>query len=166
MRDRFTERVLPHLDDAWRYARTLARDPVVAEDLVQEAFIKAFRSYDTCRGQERGWLLAIVRNCWHDYVRARPRHVDLDSATEPADPRADAEADLARTQEDARLRAAITAMPEPFREVIVLREIEELSYREIAAVTAVPLGTVMSRLARARSMLGVMVVADRQKGAA
>ena len=107
-----------------------------------------------------------MRNCWHDHVRARPHHVDLDSAAEPADPRADAEADLERIQEDARLRVTIAAMPEPFREVIVLREIEELSYREIAAITAVPIGTVMSRLARARSILGVLVVADRQKGAA
>ena len=163
-RERFAARVLPHLDAAYRYARALSRDPVVAEDLVQDAFLGAFRGFDTCHGNERAWLFAILRNGWHDMQRARRPHASLDEVPEPIDAD-DPEALLGATQEATQLRATVDALPEPFREVIQLREFEELSYKEIAAVTAVPIGTVMSRLARARTMLATVLVAQQSERA-
>jgi RNA polymerase sigma-70 factor (ECF subfamily) len=163
---RFRALILPQLDAAYNLARYLARDPTVAEDVVQDAFLRAFRLFDGYRGGDpRAWLLAIVRNCWHDRIRAEQdrRRVLVDHAG-LSDGQADAvenHPDPADTPEDAAIqareveavRAVIAEIPEPFREALVLREMESLSYREIATLTGVPIGTVMSRLARAREML-------------
>jgi RNA polymerase sigma-70 factor (ECF subfamily) len=146
--------MLPHLDGAYAFARFLTRDGPMAEDVVQEAFLKAYRAFPGFRGGEpRAWLFAIVRTTFVSVQRARRPTVDIDDAPEPADEAPGAEAALVRQGEVAALRAAIDALPEPFREALVLRELEELSYREIAEVTHAPIGTVMSRLARARALL-------------
>ena len=125
--------------------------------MVQEAFLRAYRFFPSFRGSDaRAWLLTIVRNaCW-TFLRAnRAREVvaALEEADEPADGAASVEEDLVRRADGTRLRWALDELPGEFREVIVLRELEELSYREIAEVAGVPLGTVMSRLARARRRL-------------
>lgn len=152
---RFASLILPHLDSAWRYARYLCRDDGAAEDLVQDAFERALKAIDQCRGDPRAWLFAILRNCHHDWARAHARAAANGSDDELAEFAApDDQHSLA---EMADLRQMIEALPEPFREALVLRELEELTYRDIAAVTGAPIGTVMSRLARARQMLGAIV---------
>ena len=161
---RFGELVLPHLDAAYSLARYLARDAAAAEDIAQDAMLRAFRAIETLRGEPKPWLLAIVRNAYFDWRRrsrgwetiagaggeadqaAVERAVDPDQET--------AEAGLIRQGDVAALRAAIETLPEPFREALVLRDLEELSYRQVAEITGAPMGTVMSRLARARRMLG------------
>jgi len=157
---RFRELIAPHIDAAYSLARYLARDSVAAEDIAQEALLKAYRNIDALRGGEvKPWLMAIVRNAYFDWRRRdNSRTVtgpaaDLAMAETPAEDTS-AEDVLIRQGDVAALRAAIEAIPEPFREALVLRDLEELSYREIAEVTGVPMGTVMSRLARARRMLG------------
>jgi RNA polymerase sigma factor (sigma-70 family) len=157
---RFRELVIPHADAAFSLARYLARDPVAAEDVAQEALLKAFRNLETLRGPVKPWLLAIVRNAYFDWRR---RGDDARTVTGPAAEFAmeqapdagqeSAETTLIRQGDVTALRAAIEAIPEPFREALVLRDLEELSYREVAEVTGAPMGTVMSRLARARRML-------------
>jgi RNA polymerase sigma-70 factor, ECF subfamily len=161
-RSRFEAQVLPHLDAAHRLARWLSRSPGDADDVVQEAFMRAFRAFDTLRGPEaRAWLLAIVRNCHLSALAERRRraHEPLTeeheaqplsaAAAPPPDPeRASIERDERRT-----LARLIAALPEEQREVLLLRELEDMSYREIAEVAQVPIGTVMSRLARARAAL-------------
>lgn len=159
--DRFRLQVLPHLDAAYRYARSLSRDREDAEDTVQDAMLRAFRSYATCRGQEKAWLLAIVRNCHHDLTSGRAR---ARGRPDPADAEHDVdtpESLLERKSAAERVRDCIRALPEPFREALVLREIEGLSYREIADVAQIPIGTVMSRLARARDILATGLSAER-----
>lgn len=165
-RARFARLVLPHLDAAYTYARYLARDPVAAEDIVQEAFERALRAIATCRGSEKAWLMAIVRHCHHDWRRAR-RFEPLDDADAdsdaggdggPADPAALDAIDRHMTGLD--VRGLIERLPEPFREALVLRELQDLSYREIAEATGAPVGTVMSRLARARAMLATLLAPD------
>ena len=153
--DRFRETVLPHMDGAYNLARYLARDPTAAEDIVQEAFLRAFRSFHTYSGGgAKPWLFAIVRNCFLDWIKANPR-------TDPGeDDRVDhdhPEALLLRRRDVEIVRETVGNLPEPFRETLVLRELEELSYKEIAALTGAPIGTVMSRLARAREMLGALL---------
>ena len=144
--------VLPHLDGAYGFARFLCRDAAMAEDVVQEAFLRAFRGFGGYRGGDaRAWLYAIVRNCVFSSPRLPPTddiadHELADDADTPEDA-------VVRASEIQSVRVAVTALPEPFRETLVLREMAELSYREIAAITGVPIGTVMSRLARARRML-------------
>ena len=154
--DRFRETVLPHMDAAYNFARYLARDPTAAEDIVQEAFLKAFRGFHTyADGGVRPWLLAIVRNCFLDWIKANPR------AESGEDDRVDndhPEALLLRRRDVEIVRRTVGNLPEPFRETLVLRELEELSYKEIAALTGAPIGTVMSRLARAREMLGALLL--------
>jgi len=161
-RRRFEALVLPHLDAAYRLARWLCRSPGDADDIVQEAFMRAYRAFDSLRGSNaRAWLLAIVRNC-HLSAREQQRrraHEPLSEEHEarpesvtgasPPDPEsASIERDERRT-----LERLIAALPEEQREVLLLREMEDMSYREIAAVAQVPIGTVMSRLARARAAL-------------
>jgi RNA polymerase sigma-70 factor (ECF subfamily) len=162
-RHRFEQEALPHLDAAYNLARWLCRSTTDAEDVVQEALLLAYRRFDTRRGASaKPWLLAIVRNCYLSSVRRTaprerltdPLAADDESMTPRAlvstdDPeRALIEADQARTVDE-----ALGLLPADYREVLVLRELEELSYREIATVTGVPIGTVMSRLARARAAL-------------
>jgi RNA polymerase sigma-70 factor (ECF subfamily) len=157
--ERFRRLVLPHLDGAYNFARFLCRDSATAEDVVQEAFLRAYRGFGGFRGGDaRAWLYAIVRNC----VFSSPRSPPADDIAEQqlADEADTPEDALVRASEIRAVRVAIGALPEPFREAIVLRELEELSYREIAAVTGAPIGTVMSRLARARHMLAVALGAD------
>lgn len=159
--ERFRRAVLPHLDAAYGYARYLARDASAAEDIVQEAFLRAFRAMGTCRGNEKAWLLAIVRNCYHDWTRERGGEtlmglrVDLgnDERYEDRHAMQAIEQRVAAGQ----VRALIESLPEPFREALVLRELHELSYRDIAETTGAPIGTVMSRLARAREMLALLL---------
>lgn len=162
--DRFRLLVLPHLDAAYSYARYLARDPVAAEDIVQDTFLRALRGYASCRGSEKSWLLAIVRNCFIDWAKANRRAPPaLDPETVDGE---HPEAILQRRQDADAVRATIEALPEPFREALVLRELEELAYKDIAALTGAPIGTVMSRLARARAMLATMLLAREDEGTA
>ncbi|GAA0297046.1 hypothetical protein GCM10009087_03570 [Sphingomonas oligophenolica] len=173
---RFRATMLPHLDAAWNLARWLAGDPAVAEDVVQETFLRAFRAFDTYQGgAPRAWLFAILRNCWRDRAggdQARGQvivsHASLTETQAAAieaipDDAESAEAALIRTQESEALRATIAAIPEPFREALVLREMEQMPYREIAAITGVPIGTVMSRLARAREMLAKLLLPEAER---
>ncbi len=154
----FERIVLPHLPSAYNVARWLTRSDADAEDVVQEAFLRACRFFDSFRGGDpRGWLLAIVRNTAFSWLRAnRPRELagGLDDAPEPAaDGARSPEAELLRRADGEGVRRSLEELPAEFREVLVLRELEELSYREIADVTGLPVGTVMSRLSRARRRL-------------
>ena len=161
---RFANVVMPHIDDAYRLAHWLTGNSTDAEDVVQDASLRAFsaiRGY--AGGSARAWLLSIVRNTAYSWLRKnRPTAVvtvdDLEavelSQSNPSNPDADTPETTLLAQIDAeQLRAAIAALPEPFRETLVLRDIEGLDYREIAQATEVPIGTVMSRLARARRRL-------------
>ncbi|HTR88224.1 MAG TPA: sigma-70 family RNA polymerase sigma factor [Reyranella sp.] len=154
MVERFRAVMLPHLDAAHGFARWLTRDPVRAQDLAQEAMLRALRYFHAFRGEEaRPWLLRIVRNTWID-SRAKagveqPLEMVEDRPTEAPDPEQNALAGDRRRH----VAAALAALPAEMREILVLREIEDLSYKEIAAVLDLPIGTVMSRLARARERL-------------
>lgn len=154
----FEESVLPHLDAAFNYARWLTKDDAEAEDVVQDACLRAMRFFSSMRGNDaRAWLFAIVRNTWYSRIARRTDHREtalIDSPhSEPADDSLDPEEQVLQSRAVARVRAAIEQLPHDFREAIVLREIEGLSYKEIATVLRVPIGTVMSRLARARERL-------------
>jgi len=153
----FEQQMLPHLGAAFTLARYLLREPADAEDAVQEAYLQALRHFGGFRGENaRAWVLTIVRRvCWAWADRGRrqgwPADPDLlDDLPGDAD---DPEAEFLRGELQAQLARAVEELPLPFREVIVLREVQELSYQEIAEVTGVPVGTVMSRLARARRRL-------------
>ena len=153
----FEETVLPHLDAAFNYARWLTRNDAEAEDVVQDACMKAMRFFSSLRGDDaRGWLFAIVRNTW--YSRASRRGAAEmpttdGTMTDRPDEGLDPEALLMQQHTVSRVREALERLPVDFREVLVLREIEGLSYKEIAGVAQVPIGTVMSRLARGRERL-------------
>jgi RNA polymerase sigma factor (sigma-70 family) len=154
----FDETVLPHLDAAFNYARWLTRNDADAEDVVQDACVRAMRFFSSFReGDARAWLFAIVRNAWYTRVSRRANLTEataFDSPSdEPADTSLDPEEQLMQQDRVALVREALEQLPTDFREVIVLREIEGLSYKEIASVIQVPIGTVMSRLARARERL-------------
>jgi RNA polymerase sigma-70 factor (ECF subfamily) len=160
---RFRDAALPYLDDVYTLARYLMRNPADAEDAVQECYLRALRHFDSYRGPAmKPWLLAILKNvCYAEFARRGRHETPTDfSEAEPAaeepmwqEPHATPETALLRQHDDATIRRLVSALPEPFREAIVLREINELSYQEIAKVAGVPVGTVMSRLARARSKL-------------
>ncbi|KPU97677.1 RNA polymerase subunit sigma-24 [Variovorax paradoxus] len=159
----FEAAALPHLDAAWNLARWLLRDDRLAEDAVQEAYLRAFRFFDGLRGENaRPWLLGIVRNACYDWMRQNRQladQVEFDELrdSESADATAPEAGDPARLWErrvqGERVNAAIDALPAVYREAIVLRELEELRYEDIARIAGVPLGTVMSRLSRARALL-------------
>ena len=154
-RRRFEAEALVHLDAAYNLARWLARSPADADDLVQDALVRAYRGFDALRGDARPWLLAIVRNCFYT-ARAQARrevHDDGELAALPDETTPGPLAAAIRAEEGARLAGALARLAPEYREVLVLREIEDLSYREIADVVGVPIGTVMSRLARARAAL-------------
>jgi RNA polymerase sigma factor (sigma-70 family) len=158
----FEEIVLPHLDAAFNYARWLTRNDAEAEDVVQDACVRAVRFFPSLRGDDaRAWLFAIVRNTWYSRVSHRAgvaEALPLDNTTEePADSALDPEARLLQQHAVARVREGLEQLPVDFREVLVLREIEGMSYKEIAAVVRVPIGTVMSRLARARDRLAAVL---------
>ena len=163
---RFANVVMPHIDDAYRLAHWLTGNSADAEDVVQDASLRAFRAIRSfAGGSARAWLLSIVRNTAYSWLRKnRPAAVvtvdDLEAVelaqANPGDPEAPTpEATLLAKIDAEQLRAAIAALPGSFRETLVLRDIEGLDYREIAQATEVPIGTVMSRLARARHHLTV-----------
>jgi RNA polymerase sigma-70 factor (ECF subfamily) len=154
----FEDTVLPHLDAAFNYARWLTRNDADAEDVVQDACVRAMRFFSSLRDDDaRPWLFAIVRNTWYSNVSRRtsakePRPLVRPEPDQP-DHALDPEERLLQQHTVALVRAALEQLPVDFREVIVLREFEGLSYKDIAAVVRVPIGTVMSRLARARERL-------------
>jgi RNA polymerase sigma factor (sigma-70 family) len=159
---RFEAEVLPYLDAAYNLARWLVRDEHVAQDIVQDACLRAFRYFGGFRGDDaRPWLLGIVRNCCYSWFALQKRALGHESAVDEADaPALDGhdrpetpETLLLQKVERAQVTAAIAQLPLVFREVLVLREIEEMSYEDIAAALGIPKGTVMSRLSRARGQL-------------
>ena len=161
---RFRDAALPYLDDVYTLARYLMRNSADAEDAVQECYLRALRHFDSYRGPAmKPWLLTILRNVCNAEFARRGKHeipVDDTGAETTAEelpmwqePQTSPETVLLRQQDDAAIRRLVAALPQPFRETVVLREVNELSYDEIAKVAGVPVGTVMSRLARARSML-------------
>jgi RNA polymerase sigma-70 factor, ECF subfamily len=155
----FERLVLPHLDDAYTLANYLLRNEHDAQDVVQDAVLRALRYFDGFRdGDARAWLLAIVRNCCHTWHRRnRADRVTIGYADAEGAPQLhgsdDADALAIQSSERAVIDRALAELPLEFREVIVLRELQDLSYKEISTVTGVPIGTVMSRLARARRRL-------------
>ncbi|MBV8200536.1 MAG: sigma-70 family RNA polymerase sigma factor [Acidobacteria bacterium] len=162
-RGRFEALVLPHLDAAYNLARWLTRHDDDAEDVVQTACLRALRFFDGFQGANpRGWLLTIVRNTFYSWVAQRREH----EAATPFDEELHTveqagggpEAELLRHADAELLRHGFAALPVAFREVMVLREIEGLSYKEIAAIAGIPIGTVMSRLARARRHLQAFLI--------
>jgi RNA polymerase sigma-70 factor (ECF subfamily) len=170
--ERFEAEVLPHLSAAYRLARYLTRNDADVDDVVQEAFLRALKYFGGFRGQganqSRAWLLAIVRNMAHSWQR---RH-RADASTTEFDEMVHSEAvsdehpESALSRRDLRqsLADVLDRLPPDFREVIVLREIEGLSYKEIGEVVDVPVGTVMSRLARARKRLQeALIVSDGER---
>jgi RNA polymerase sigma-70 factor (ECF subfamily) len=153
-RSPFQVQVLPHLDAAYSLARWLSRSSAEADDIVQDAMLRAFRAFEDFRGGDpKAWLLAIVRNCWLSAGAASRRraHTELDDGLAATDASPE-QAAIAQSRRR-RIDAVLADLPEEFREVLVLREMEEMSYRQIADITGAPMGTVMSRLARARAML-------------
>jgi RNA polymerase sigma factor (sigma-70 family) len=151
----FEQAVLPHLDAAYNLARWLTRNDHDAEDVAQEAFLRAMRFFDGFRGGSvRPWLLTIVRNTYLTWLqKSKVKEMtpleDRDVESHAASP----EELLIERVDGQSLRRALDALPAEYREVLVLRELEELSYKEIAEITGIPMGTVMSRLARARRRL-------------
>jgi len=164
----FEEVAIPHLDAAYNLARWFTRDERDAEDVVQEAYLRALRHFSGFQGDNaRPWLLAIVRNTYYTWFRQN-RALELDAnfddevymqTSDDLDP----EMLLMREADNEMLRRALKRLPDEFREVIVLREFEELSYKQIADVVKIPVGTVMSRLARARGRLKQIIVTDRDR---
>jgi RNA polymerase sigma-70 factor (ECF subfamily) len=161
---RFRDAALPHLDAVYTLARYLLRNPSDADDAVQDCYLRALRHFDTLRGRDvKPWLFAILRNvCRVEYGR-RSRVLLYDVNAEPDQPQDTIpmwreaqdtpETEMFRKLDAQAIQRLVTALPDAFREVIVLREIEDLSYREIAEVVSAPVGTVMSRLARGRAIL-------------
>jgi RNA polymerase sigma factor (sigma-70 family) len=155
----FDQAVLPHLDAAYNLARWLTRNNQDAEDVTQEACLRAFKYWKGFSGRDsRSWLLAIVRNTFYSWLRQRsdqPVLTDDGEMDGTAASTPDPETTLIRNVDQNTLRAALQDLAVEFREAIVLREMEGLSYKEIADIAGVPIGTVMSRLARARKRLQI-----------
>ncbi len=166
---RFEAAILPHLDAAYNLARWLTRDEAGAEDVVQNACLRALRFFDGQQGSSpKAWFMAVVRNAAFDWIKDRGRRSleeAFDEATHGAQAATGEPPDMAvaRASEARWLRACIEALPHDYREVLVLRELEELPYKDISAIVGVPLGTVMSRLARARDLLQQRLVEARKR---
>jgi RNA polymerase sigma-70 factor (ECF subfamily) len=170
---RFRDAALPHLDDAYTLARYLLRDATDAEDAVQECYLRAFKHFDSYRGPAmKPWLFAILRNvCRAEFARraSSPTGAVEDVADNAEqtplwhEAQETPETQMLRRWDADTIRRLVTSLAEPFRETFVLREINNLSYREIADVAAVPVGTVMSRLARARAMLRSAWMAEEEQ---
>jgi len=164
----FEKLMLPHLDAAHNLACWLLRDPSDAEDAVQDAFLRAHRAFDRFRGADgRAWLLTIVRNVCFSQMRQRrrrPEEVAFEDEVHGSghDP-ADANAVAWKEVKSAQLHGALERLPAEYREVIVLHEIEGLAYKDIAGVSGIPIGTVMSRLSRARARLQAELLAQAGK---
>jgi len=164
---RFEATVLPHLDAAYNLARWMTRNATDGDDVAQEAMLRAFRFFDTFRGEDgRVWLMTIVRNTYLTWIRRQmPQqnvaefdervHTDIEAALTP-------ESEFLRQATSEQVRRAIEQLPPEYREVILMRELEQMSYNEIAAVMQSPLGTVMSRISRARSMLRQLIAGQRR----
>ena len=167
-RARFEREILPHLDAVYNLARWLLRDSEDdAQDVTQEAVLRAFKYFEGFHGDNaKAWLLMIVRNSCYTWIKSRPKtepmRADEEGLLDPAYERALAESGHGLPAPDARLieaadrrllQDALERLPIAYREILVLREIEELSYKEIAAIADVPIGTVMSRISRARELL-------------
>jgi RNA polymerase sigma-70 factor (ECF subfamily) len=167
-RSRFEEATLPHLDAVYNLARWLTQDEHAADDVVQEAYLRAARYFASFRGGDgRAWMLGIVRRASYDWLSKWRGHrtvsFDEDFHDQADDsPTPDREA-IAKS-EQASVRTAVEQLPPPLREAIVLREIEGLSYQQIAAVVEVPIGTVMSRLARGREQLQRRLASCAEEG--
>ena len=166
--ERFTQAVMPHLDAAYNLARWLVRNTHDAEDVVQEAYLRAFKFFGGFQGGDaRPWLLKIVRNTSYTFLeRNRPAALaeEFDERVHGQDaPALDAEATMVRSVESRMLREALEELPVSFREVLVLRELEGLSYKEIAELAGIPIGTVMSSLARGRERLREALLRARAK---
>ncbi|HTH48814.1 MAG TPA: sigma-70 family RNA polymerase sigma factor [Candidatus Limnocylindria bacterium] len=154
----FEQTVLPHLDSAYNLARWLAGNDPDAQDVAQEACLRAFRFFGNFRGDNpRAWLLTIVRNTFYTWLREnRPAEVTMgleDEALEIEDTSGNVDVLNSRLSDAEAVRRAIAELPPEFREIVLLRELEGFSYKEIAELADVPIGTVMSRLARARKQL-------------
>jgi RNA polymerase sigma-70 factor, ECF subfamily len=165
---RFRDAALPHLDEVYTLARYLLRQAADADDAVQECYLRALRHFDTFRGGAiRPWLFAILRNVCHASF-AKRRLGDQDIADDAVPLWSEApetpETLILRRRDEQSIREMVAALPGPFREAIVLREINDLSYREIAEIVGAPVGTVMSRLARARAMLRAAWLAAEENG--
>jgi RNA polymerase sigma-70 factor (ECF subfamily) len=170
---RFRDAALPYLNDVYTLARFLLRNESDAEDAVQECYLRALRYFSSFRGSViKPWLFAILRNvCRTEFVRRSSCNRDsnyelqMDDERVPLwqEPQPSPEAELLHRLDSGRIRQLISELPASFREALVLREINDLSYREIANVTGVPVGTVMSRLARARSLLRNAWLAEEGK---
>ena len=147
----------PHMRAAYNLARWLVRNDQDAEDIVQDSFLKAYKAQESFRGSDsRVWMLSIVRNTALDFLRRYKTRATVslgDQIHEPEDQAADPERGLLENTRREQVREAISHLEPEFREVIVLREMEGLSYKEIASVLSIPMGTVMSRLSRARNLL-------------
>jgi RNA polymerase sigma-70 factor (ECF subfamily) len=151
--ERLERALVPHLDAAYNLARWLVGAPADADDVAQEACLRAVKFFDGFRGGDaRGWLLAIVRNTCYDWLRKNRNYTSEDLDRTP-DEAPDPETLEVRNADRRLVRECLDRLPAEYREALVLRELEELSYKEIAQVTGVPIGTVMSRLARARKRL-------------
>jgi len=169
---RFEESVLVHLDAAYNLARWLTGDAAAADDAVQEASLRAFRFFHQMEGpRPKAWFMAIVRNACLDELKERRLrgleeaydeavHGTADEARSELEP---PEAALVRADESRQLQARLAGLPSEYREVVVLRELEGLAYKEIAAIVGVPIGTVMSRLSRGRDLLQSRVVDARRR---
>jgi RNA polymerase sigma factor (sigma-70 family) len=160
--DLFEKTVLPYLNSAYNLARWLTRNEEDAEDIVQEAFLRALRSFHSfVPGRDaRAWFLTIVRNSCRTWQRQRRPHdtMQIEEDSQPAvGTWSDPEAVLIKNANSQRIRQALEELPFEYREVLILREWEELSYKEIAQIVAIPLGTVMSRLSRARRELYILL---------
>ena len=169
---RFRDAALPHLDDVYTLARYLLREAADAEDAVQECYLRALKHFDSYRGPAmKPWLLAILRNvCRAEYARrASSPTTDIDDMPEGAEQtplwhevQDTPETQMLRERDASAVQKIVSSLGEPFRETFVLREIHNLSYREIADIVAAPVGTVMSRLARARAMLRSAWMAEEE----
>jgi RNA polymerase sigma factor (sigma-70 family) len=167
---RFEEQVSPHLKSAYNLARWLTRNHEDAEDVVQEAFLRAFSAVENLRGEDaKPWLLTIVRNTsltWMKRNRNAAATIGLEEQVEdPSEPSPDPEETLLISCDREQVRKALEQLPSDFREAIVLRELEGLSYKEIATTIGVPLGTVMSRLSRGREWLRRLLSSPRKEPA-
>jgi len=165
---RFQREIVPHLDAAYNFARFLSRNPDAAQDIVQEAFLRAYRRFDGYQGGDaRAWIFSIVRNCYHNWLLEgrRKARVEIDvhgrddgggfSIDDVPSDDDTPESALLKSSEAGKVRHVLNKLPRSLREVLVLRELEGLSYRQMAETLALPIGTVMSRLARGRTQFEI-----------
>jgi RNA polymerase sigma factor (sigma-70 family) len=165
---RFEQIIMPHLDAAYNLARWLVRNPQDAQDIVQESYLRAYKFFSGYQGGDaRAWLLKIVRNTSYSFLeknRPASQTEEFDEKVHTSDVAPlDAEAELERAAESRMLRDALNELPLNFREILILRELEGLSYKEIGEVVNVPIGTVMSSLARGRDRLREVLLRAREK---